>query len=88
MLEYNFPFQVKLVRCAFLLHNFIRFNQHYQDEFDVEDDVEMNNAGNENCGNIGGGKSTAEKNRLNAWRNGIAQRMWDQYQIYVAENGL
>ena len=86
MLEYDYPFQVDLVRCCFMLHNFIRLNQHYEDTFDELDEEEVEEgAGNVNPGNINGGQSSEEKNRLNAWRDGIAQRMWEQYQSYLEQ---
>jgi DDE superfamily endonuclease len=83
MSSYPYNFQVTLVRCAFMLHNFIRLNQHYDDEFDVIEDEEVaaqNPAGD--VQNMGGGQSAAETARLQAWRDGIAQRMWDDYVLY------
>ena len=75
-----------MISEAAKLHNFIRLNQHYEDTFDELDEEEVEEgAGNVNPGNINGGQSSEEKNRLNAWRDGIAQRMWEQYQSYLEQ---
>ena len=86
----DFSFQVDLVRCALMLHNFIRRNQHYEDTFDLEVDAEPapDEQGNDAPLNVGGGQNAAEKARLSQWRDGIAQRMWDQYQNYVRQHRL
>lgn len=91
MSPYPYPCQVDLVRCAFMLHNWIRKNQNYDDCFDAEPDVDVrvaepNPAGNDRC--VSGNQSVEEKRRLNQWRDGIAQRMWDDYQSYLANRDV
>ena len=85
MKSYSFPFQCDLVMCAMMLHNFIRANQLYEDEFDapdalnqpgaavVDDDHEEDNE-IEAPGNI---------NHLKEWRDDIANAMWNDYVIYA-----
>jgi hypothetical protein len=82
MSPYSFNVQCDLEQCCFLLHNFIRINQLYEDEL-------YDNGGNEQ-NNIFDDENDAEEedgpamDALKAWRNGIADAMWGQYQLHLA----
>jgi DDE superfamily endonuclease len=85
MSPYSFEFQCDIVQCCFLLHNFIRLNQLYEDEF-YDLDIEINphlpdDDENEDDDEEGGG---ANMQALKAWRNDIADAMWAQYQLDIA----
>ena len=82
MSPYSFDFQCDLVQCCFLLHNFVRINQLYEDEF-------YDNGGNEQNNIIDDENDVEEENgpamdALKAWRNDIADAMWAQYQLHLA----
>ena len=72
MPSFNFHYQCELVSCCALIHNFIRRNQLYLDEFDREDEIALDVNDHdlvvEEVGLVG--------NALNQWRNGIANSMW------------
>ena len=85
MSPYKFEDQCNLVQCCFLIHNFVHLNQLYEDEFyDVEiinnpeivdnDDEEEEDEGNANY------------QALKLWRNNIADAMWEQYLVHIAQN--
>ena len=82
MSPYPFDFQCDLVQCCFLLHNFVRINQLYEDEFyenggdEANDILEDENDDEEEDGPV--------MNALKAWRNGIADAMWEQYLLHLA----
>jgi len=85
MHSYAFETQCHLVLCAVMLHNFIRANSIYEDPFDIDDDE----AGQDNDDNVpavqaDGAMSARE---LNAWRDGIATSMWNDYQVLLARRG-
>ncbi len=68
--------QVKLVLCCFMIHNFIRLHQGYEDEFDewrVQEDFDGDREDHEDDGD--------NEETVNWW-NGIAQKMWDDYVTY------
>ena len=76
MKAFEFTFQCDLIVCAFMLHNFIRMNQLYEDVFydedvDAEQQVEQ----------IAEVEVIGNARILNQWRNGIARAMWDDYVI-------
>lgn len=82
MHSYPFTVQQDLVECAMIFHNFIRHQQRYDDQFyenlpeeqvHREEEAEANEMNNAN----------PVINSLNEWRDGIAQRMWDDYQNYL-----
>ena len=67
-----------------LFFNFVRLNQLYEDEFyDAEDGNAPNNVVNKdlNDDNEMGGNYKA----LKQWRNDIANAMWEQYQVALAQ---
>ena len=86
MSPYAFPFQCDLVLCAMMLHNFIRFHQLCEDEFD-EPDVEINNANNDDDDVDEVAEVLGNDNALKQWRDGIAAAMWNDYVVYIEENG-
>lgn len=86
MSPYKFEFQCDLVQCCFLMHNFVHLNQLYEDEFyDVEiinnpdllDDEDEENDEDEDNVNY---------QALKMWRNNIADAMWEQYLLHMAQN--
>jgi hypothetical protein len=75
-----------------ILHNFIRRTQLYEDEFDAFNEEEV--LRHRRQGAVLGGPQAPNLNGLGeddrdlaAWRDGIAQRMWDAYQIELARRG-
>ena len=87
MNAYPIEMQRDLVICSFLTHNFIRSCNLYEEDEFYENipsgDDEAFHAGNlaPQNDNLGG-----DANAVHAWRDGIAQRMWDQYEAYNAGN--
>ena len=77
--------QGQLVMCVMLLHNHIRRSSLFEeDEFwsdDMPEQDEIERLGNILVPAVGGAEETAA---LNAWRDGIAQQMWTDYQRYQA----
>ena len=81
MHSYSIHTQTQFVTIACMMHNFIRRNQLYDDEFnvaDIADEIVYDDEDNEpenmaNAENI---------NQLKAWRNNMAQSMWDDYVQY------
>lgn len=66
--------QVEIVECAFLLHNFIRMNTIFEDEFYHEDDDEEVDV------DVG----RFEEDDVNdTWRNTIATQMWIDYNNHL-----
>ena len=79
MRSFDFSFQCDLIMCATMIHNFIRVNQPYEDEFfdadDVLDEPVVDEPDVEIIGNA---------RALNQWRDGIARAMWDDYIVHIA----
>ena len=89
--------QAKIVECCFLLLNFRRMHQEYEDgnafmefnadgdevEYIVEDDED--DAGNNNENNPPRANTARA---LDEWRDGIAQHLWDDYMIELASRGV
>ena len=67
-----------------MLHNFIRMNQ-LDDEFDVLDDEDIDRDDRGDRFLFDDSESTSN---LHAWRDGIAQRMWDDYLRVRNERSL
>ena len=82
MSPYPFEFQCDLVQCCFLLHNFVRINQLYEDEFYENDGDEPNNVLEDE--NDDEEEDGPVMNALKVWRNGIADAMWEQYELHLA----
>jgi hypothetical protein len=89
MHSYDFPFQCDLVLCAIMIHNFIRSNQLYDDEFDDYNPNDEDHAADD-MADIEGNLDAPDMNvdALNAWRDGIAQQMWDDYLLVREHRGL
>ena len=62
-----------------MLHNFIRNNQLYEDVYDVEDPVPDEAAEDNDFAEVDPGVDATTAQQLNAWRDGIAAAMWDEY---------
>lgn len=82
MKSYTFSFQCDLVMCSMMLHNFIRSNQLYDDEFDApepacdandDDDPEIDDELD----------AHVNRNELKLWRDGIANDMWNDYILHA-----
>ncbi len=69
---------------CFMLHNFIRRNKEYEDEFDVldDDDFELydDDFDHDDVDYVEGGGNAAA---AVAWRDDIATRMWNAYQLHL-----
>ena len=73
--------------CAFMIHNFIGRTELNEDEFyEREDEVDSkeNNDEEEYDQIAAEENNNANMNAAKAWRNDIAQRMWNDYQEYIA----
>ena len=84
--EHNYPFefQIILVRCCFIIHNFLRMNKIEDDKFDDWNYMEVDaNDPNEEASVIYRAPP-AEQNNLNTWRDGIAQQMYNDYLEILA----
>lgn len=86
MHSYTFQTQKDLVVCALMLHNFIREHAVYEDPFDDNFIQERKDADDDadDVDNAGGAMSARQ---LYAWRDGIAQAMWAQYQAELVRRG-
>jgi len=87
MHSFPFRFQVDLVLCCFMLHNFIRLNQDYIDPyFDYYDlgDDDQNGYGADD----GEEPEVINDAALVGWRDGIAEEMWLAYQVELQRRGL
>ena len=76
MTSYPMVTQIDLINICFMIHNFIRVNQGYEDEFD-----EWNEEHNDENGDL-----NAENDDIagaNNKREEIAQHMWASYQNYL-----
>jgi hypothetical protein len=85
MSSYSMEKQVAIVKSCFIVHNFIKANQDYEDAYDQWDENEDANNVNDNDG------EEEEVHGINgvgaaAWRDSIANAMWEQYQDYLQAN--
>lgn len=77
--SYEYDTQCKLVMCAIMFHNYIRqYNietnmeeEENDDDDEEEEQKEVNNIAEE------------DNQVMSTWRDEVAQKMWDQYQIYL-----
>ena len=76
MTTYPMPMQVDLVKSCFMIHNFIRLNQGYDDEFDQWNIVNNDEVGN----NVPDAENVHAAEIL---RDQMAQNMWNEYQLYI-----
>ena len=90
MSSYPFHIQVDIVMSCFFLHNFVRRNQLYHDLFDILDDDDLHIDDDDlNAPDFDDYvEDPATHAQTVAWRDDIAQRMWDAYLVEVAARGL
>lgn len=87
MSAYTFEFQCDLVQCSFLMHNFVRLNQLYEDEFYNVEIVNNPNVLEDNDDEVADeDEDGINYQELKIWRNNIADAMWVQYQLNIAQN--
>lgn len=84
MSPYLYKFQCDIVNCTFLLHNFIRLNQLYEDDFFLDAAV-VNNIQADNQADE---ENNANYNALKQWRNGIAASLWENYLVVMAQQNI
>ena len=84
MPSFYFPFQCVLVNYCFLIHNFIRRNQLYEDDFYVDDDVADANDDDNLDPDVGLVGPAGQL--LKQWRTDIAENMWLAYNEHLARN--
>lgn len=84
MPSFYFPFQCVLVNYCFLIHNFIRRNQLYEDDFYVDDDVADANDDDNLDPDVGLVSPAGQL--LKQWRTDIAENMWLAYNEHLARN--
>ena len=90
MQPYKLRDQAKIVECCFLLLNFRRMHQQYEDvnafmEFNEED--EEDEEGEEDVGNDGN-RTRRTTRELEAWRDGIATNLWTDYMNELVVRGI
>jgi hypothetical protein len=74
----EFTLKVKIVRCIFTMHNFLKINQVTEDRFDRE--WEENDEQLQQMDHFG----DADDNAPSHWRDQLAQDMWCSYQEELA----
>jgi hypothetical protein len=82
MHSFEIAFQILLVNCCFMIHNFIRKEQHYEDEYDNWSREE------EDHQDVVDAQEEEEENQDDAMlnlRDQIAEQMWVAYQQYIAQ---
>ena len=79
MPSYPIETQIKLIKCCFMMHNFIRHSQLYEDEFYSAYDNEAPIEDSEN-----NEEDEVDEDLVKYWRDSIAQTMWDSYVLYLA----
>jgi len=84
MHSYPFQFQIALVLSCFMIHNFIRMNQGYDDEFDAWSDVD-DEAGDDPEEPIAGIDEEQAITAGAGFRHDIAQHMWNDYQAELGD---
>lgn len=82
--EYSLEVQGKIIRAICVLHNFICV--HNPDEDLGVTDAELSRrTPRRSVADFRGSVSAEERTNANARRDEIAQRMWEQYQEYIAD---
>jgi hypothetical protein len=81
--EYSLETQSKIIRAICVLHNFIHVHNPDED-LGVLDAEPLQWIPRRSAMDFGGSVSPAERNRANTRRDDIAERMWTQYQEYIA----
>ena len=78
MTSYPMELQVMLVKSCFAIHNFIRLNRDYEDEYDIWNVADEN----EDANDVPVDDDAAELAGAGLLRNEIAHAMWAQYVAY------
>jgi hypothetical protein len=81
MSSYSMEKQVMIVKSCFMVSNFIKLNQDEDDIFDAWDDNDQYNVNNEEEENV-----NVNAGGASAWRDSIANEMWEQYQGHLQAN--
>ena len=82
--EYSLAVQGKIIHAICVLHNFIHV--HNPDEDLGVTDAELSRrTPQRSAADFGGSVSAEERTIENVKRDVIAQRMWEQYQEYIAD---
>jgi hypothetical protein len=86
MPSYSFLDQIKLVKCAMLIHNFIRCHALYEDIFYRQHDaeVEADRGRDDGFQDDAGEDAGRTPQQLKIWRDTIADELWEQYQTFLA----
>jgi hypothetical protein len=84
MSPYQYEFQCDIVHCTFLLHNFVRLNQLYEDDFYLEVAI-VNNI---QADNEADDENNENYNALKLWRNGIADAIRANYLVVMAQQNI
>ncbi len=82
--RYDLKYQVYLVLGLCVIHNFIRLRGVRSDRFEQEADAELEAPANPEDANQNVPNEEPDSEAAKAWRDGIATRMWNQYQVVVA----
>ena len=87
--EFSMDIQAQIPPALCAIHNFIReHDRHELTHFD-EDTVDLNSGGPQDWGTLMSGTvQAAEKTRADARRDVIAEKMWQDYQAYLAAQRL
>lgn len=94
MTAYSIRKQAKIVLCCFLLHNYCRMTRDGDDEDEMDADMQyMRNmadydAERINYENANRHEADPDQEDAIAWRNGIAQSMWEDYLLELERRGL
>jgi hypothetical protein len=85
MSSYSMEKQVLIVRSCFMVHNFIKLHQDYEDRFDQWDNDDNDQQDNEEDAEEED-NNNVNANGAAAWRDSIAEAMWVQYQDHLQAN--
>ena len=91
MTNYPYEFHIRLVKACFMLHNFIRLNQGYEDEYDAWDPYTEGDGngglGNEDDDEGGEIRENQNEREVNQKKDTIAREMWESYQQELLTRG-
>lgn len=81
----NYPLkkQIDLINCAIFLYNFIRRRNLYEDEIDNNNDDDADNGHDDNAYHA----NDADYAEAVAWRDEIAENMWQDYVAVLVQRG-
>ena len=87
MPSYQYPFQIQLVTCCMVLHNFIRHHQRNDDIYDNLQDYDSDDDDNDSDDDDNNVANQIRNNQVNNWRDDIANRMWVPSTDYFERHG-